>query len=146
MMSVTHASIDLGATQQDDNKGNTKIGELSMMKNDVSIRIRELKEKPGKEIILTFKDYELLLDNRCLGKDTEACDKCKLKFRCYSSDAIRISFDEELAKMPLPSKRPTLGEAIQWYLQNKGVDPNLTKIVAYDTIEEDKKGKKRKAK
>ena len=116
------------------------------MSNDVSIRVRKLKEKPGKEIILTWDKYEILLDNRCLGTEEKDCEQCKLKFRCWSSDALRINFDEEIAKMPLPSERPTLGEAIQWYLQTKGVDPNLTKIVAYDTIEEDKKSKKKRAK
>ena len=111
---------------------------------NVTIKIRELKEKPGKEIIMVFEDCELLVDNRCLGKDTDACDKCKLKFRCYTSDALRINFKDEITKMPLPSERPTLGEIIQWYLHMNGVDPSLTKIVAYDIIEED--GKKRKKK
>jgi len=111
---------------------------------NITIKIRELKEKPGKEIVMVFEDCELLVDNRCLGKDTDACNKCKLKFRCYTSDALRINFKDEIIKMPLPSERPTLGEIIQWYLQMNGVDPSLTKIVAYGTIEED--GKKRKKK
>lgn len=96
---------------------------------NITIKIRELKEKPGKEIVMVFEDCELLVDNRCLGKDTDVCDKCKLKFRCYTSDALRINFKDEIIKMPLPSERPTLGEIIQYYLQGNGVDPNLTKIV-----------------
>ena len=95
---------------------------------NVTIKIRELKEKPGKEIIMVFEDCELLVDNRCLGKDTDACNKCKLKFRCYTSDALRINFKSEIIKMPLPSERPTLGEIIQWYLHMNGVDPSLTGI------------------
>jgi len=102
--------------------------------NDVKIKVRELKEKPGKEIILVFDEYEILLDNRCLGKDTDVCNTCKLKFRCYTGDAIRINFADEIVKMPLPSERPTLGEIIQWYLEIKGVNPDLTKMVAYDII------------
>ena len=114
----------------------------------VSIKISKAVEKPGKEIILIFSEYEILLDNRCLGKDTDVCDKCKLKFRCFTSDAIRINFDEEIVKMPLPSERPTLGEVVQWYLRSKGVKHDLTKIVAYDTIEKDgkKDGKRSRAK
>ena len=104
---------------------------------NISVRIRELKEKPGKEIILVLDKYEILLDNRCLGRD-EICGKCKLKFRCYSSDALRINFDEEILKMPLPSERPTLGEVIQHYLQNKGVDPKLTGI-AGEVVEANEK-------
>ena len=111
---------------------------------NITIRVRELKEKPGKEIVLIIGEYEILLDNRCLGKDTEVCDKCKLKFRCYTGDALRINFNEEILKMPLPSQHPTLGEIIQWYMQSKGVKPDLTKIVAYDTIEEDGSEKRRK--
>ena len=117
---------------------------MTQSNQNITIKVRRVKEKPGKEIVLVFDKYELLLDNRCLGKDTKACDKCKLKFRCYSGDAIRINFDDEIAKMPLPSERPTLGEVIQWYLREKGVDPKLTKIVAYDTIEKNKSKKKKK--
>ena len=97
--------------------------------DNITIKVRKLEEKAGKEIIMVFEDCELLVDNRCLGKDTEACDKCKLKFRCYTSDALRINFKDEIIKMPLPSERPTLGEIIQHYLWLNGVDPNLTKIV-----------------
>ena len=113
--------------------------------SNVTIRIRELKEKPGKEIILVFGEYEILLDNRCLGNTDEEkhCSKCKLKFRCFTSDAIRINFNDDLLKMPLPSERPTLGEIVQWYFASKGVDQSLTKIAAYDTIEEGEKGGKR---
>lgn len=113
---------------------------------NVSITIREVKELPGKEIVLTFEHnkYELLLDNRCLGKDTEACDKCKLKFRCYTGDALRISFDEEIAKMPLPSQRPTLGEVIEWYLRSKGVDPSLTSLEACAKMRENEERKETK--
>ena len=109
----------------------------------VEIKVRKMIEKPGKEIILVFDEYEIQLDNRCLGKETVTCDKCKLKFRCYTSDALRINFKSDILKMPLPSQHPTLGEVIQWYLRNMGVDHSLTKIVAYDTIEKDKKSEKR---
>ena len=129
----------------------TKRGEKALKKHtnldgdaNITINIKKMKEKPGKEIVMVFEDCELLLDNRCLGKDTEACDKCKLKFRCYTSDALRINFKDEIIKMPLPSQRPTIGEIVQWYFQRNGVDQSLTKIVAYDTIEEDGKAPKKK--
>jgi len=96
--------------------------------DNITIKVRELKEKPGKEIILVFDKYEILLDNRCLGQNTKACDKCKLKFRCYTGDALRINFNDDLLKLSLPSERPTLGEIIQWYLASKGVDQSLTGI------------------
>lgn len=95
---------------------------------NITIKIKQLKEKPGKEIVLVFNGYEILLDNRCLGKDTDVCDKCKVKFRCYTGDALRINFDEEIVKMSLPSERPTLGKIVQWYLQSKGVSSDLTGI------------------
>lgn len=96
---------------------------------NITIKVREIKEKSGKEIVVVFEDCELLMDNRCLGKDTDACSKCKLKFRCYTSDALRINFKDEILKMPLPSERPTISEIVQHYLYGNGVDPKLTKIV-----------------
>jgi len=115
---------------------------------DITINIREIKDKPGKEIVLVFDEYEIQLDNRCLGKDTEACDKCKLKFRCYTSDALRINFKSEIIKMPLPSERPTISEIVQWYLQRNGVSPDLTKIAACDILDKDGEegGKRSRAK
>lgn len=100
---------------------------------NISIRVSKKVDKPGKDIILVFDTKlsghcEILLDNRCLGKNTKACDGCKLKFRCYSGDAIRINFDEELAHFSVPAEHPTLGEVVQWYLKSKGVDPDLTKV------------------
>ncbi len=108
--------------------------------DNITVKVRKLKEKLGKEIVLVFGKYEVLLDNRCLGKDTEACDKCKLKFRCYTGDALRVSFEDEIAKMPLPSERPTISEIIQWYLLRSGVDSKLTGIY----IEKEEKPRKKK--
>lgn len=96
--------------------------------DNTSINIREVQEKPGKEIILVFDNYEILLDNRCLGWGTGVCNRCKLKFRCHTSDALRIDFKEDIVKTPLPPERLTISEITQIYLSNQGVDSKLTGI------------------
>jgi hypothetical protein len=96
-----------------------------------TVKIRELKEKPGKPIYLTFKgkDYQLLADMRCVGNTDEdnICKTCKLKFRCFSSDALRVNVEDDLAKIPF-QEEPTITEILEIFLAHNGVD--LTKLEA----------------
>ena len=117
----------------------------NMDNNDAiyTIKVKELKEKPGKPIYLTFKgkDYQLLTDKRCLGCTDEdnICKTCKLKFRCFTSDALRVNVEDDLAHLPTGSQEPTIGEILDIFLASKGVD--LTKIKARGKIIEDKRRK-----
>ncbi len=106
--------------------------------NIITVKIREIKEEPGKPIYLTFKDksYQLLADKRCLGNTDEdnICKACRLKFRCFTGDALRISVDDDLANIPFASE-PTISEVIDTFLARNGVD--LTKCEARAKIIED---------
>jgi len=102
--------------------------------------IKELKEAPGKPIYLTFdnKKYKLLTDKRCLGKldYDHICKDCKLKFKCYSGDALNINVDKDLTKVPFNGmQEPTIHELIDRFLAMNGVD--LQKIAARAKIIED---------
>jgi len=96
-----------------------------------TVKIREIEEKPGKPIYLTFKgkDYQLLTDMRCVGNTDEdnICKTCKLKFRCFSSDALRVNVEDDLAKIPF-QQEPTITEILKVFLARSGVD--LTKLEA----------------
>ncbi len=97
----------------------------------ITVKIREVKEEPGKPIYLTFKDkpYQLLTDKRCLGNTDEEniCKPCKLKFRCFTSDGLRINLEDDLAKIPF-DQEPTITELVEAFLARNGVD--LTKCAA----------------
>ncbi len=108
----------------------------------ITVRIREVKEEPGKPIYLTFKDkpYQLLADKRCLGNTDEdnICKPCKLKFRCFTSDGLRVNVEDDLGDIGF-SQEPTINEMIDEFLARNGVD--LTKLQARAKIIEDERKK-----
>ena len=99
------------------------------------IRVKEIKDRPGKPIYLTIKDkpYELLLDQRCVGNTDEDnfCKKCRLKFRCFTSEGLKINLEDDLGKLPIDSTmQPTLGEMVERFLAANGVDLTALKARA----------------
>ncbi len=104
----------------------------------ITIKVREIKDEPGKPIYLTFKDkeYQLLTDVRCLGNTDEdnICKPCKLKFRCFTSDGLRVNVENDLANIPF-QQEPTISDLIKMFLAKNGVD--LTKCEARAKILED---------
>ena len=110
----------------------------------ISIRVKEIKDKPGKPIYLTIKDknYELLLDQRCVGNTDEDnfCKKCRLKFRCFTSEGLKINLEDDLGKLPVGSMQPTLGEMVGMFLAANGVD--LTALKARAKMIENEKAQR----
>jgi len=104
------------------------------MQDDILIKVKEIKNKPGKPIYLTIKDkkYELLLDQRCVGNTDEEnfCKKCRLKFRCFTSEGLKINLEDDLGKLPVGSRQPTLGEMVEMFLAANGVDLTALKARA----------------
>jgi hypothetical protein len=88
--------------------------------DEIEINIREVKDKPGKAITVVFEDCRLLSDIRCLAKDTEKCDKCKLKFRCFTGANLDINFLKELKCQALEELQITLNEAVEAFLRASG--------------------------
>ena len=56
-------------------------------------RAFELEE--GKGVLVEFPKLEkvIRLDYRCMDKDTDVCNKCGLRFTCYSSQYLVIPFE-----------------------------------------------------
>ena len=105
-----------------------------------TVEIKELKETPGKPIYLTFdnKKYKLLTDKRCLGNldYDNICINCRLKFKCYSGDALNVNVDKDLSKVRFNGiQEPTINELLDSFLAMNGVD--LQKIAARAKIIED---------
>jgi hypothetical protein len=75
-------------------------------------RVWELEK--GKTVLVEFaKQGEgIRVDYRCLGKDTDACNECSLRFKCYSSQYLIIdSKDLDL------SIDVTINEAVERYIK-----------------------------
>ncbi len=87
--------------------------------DEVEIRVREVKDKPGKPIVVVFEDCRLLSDIRCMDKDTDKCDRCKARFKCLTGANLEINFLKELRCEASDSLEVTLGEMIEAFLRAK---------------------------
>lgn len=84
--------------------------------DEIEIRVREVKEKPGKPIVVVFGDCKVLTDVRCLGKEGEDCNKCKLKFRCFTNNNLEINFLKELRCQASEELDISLDNLIKFFL------------------------------
>lgn len=74
---------------------------------------REWELEEGKTVLVEFKKQGegIRVDYRCLDKDTDVCDRCGLRFQCYSSQYLVIdSKDLDL------SIDVTINEAVERYI------------------------------
>jgi len=90
-----------------------------MCPDDIEISVREVKERPGKAIVIVFEDCRLLSDIRCLDKDTDKCDKCKAKFKCFTGANLEINFLKELRCQASDELYVTLNQMVEAYLKAK---------------------------
>jgi len=83
------------------------------------------------------------MDKRCLGNTDEEniCKSCKLKFRCFTSDGLRVNLEDDLAKIPF-DQEPTITELLEAFLARSGVD--LTKCAARAKIIENERKREEK--
>ena len=87
--------------------------------DEVEIRIREVKDKPGKPIVIVFEDCRLLSDIRCMDKDTDKCDRCGTRFKCLSGLNLEINFLKELRCEASDNFDVTLNEMVEAFLRAK---------------------------
>ena len=57
----------------------------------------------GKTVLVDFGEECIRVDYRCLDKDTDVCNECKLRFKCYLSQylilapkELKLSLDETI--------------------------------------------------
>lgn len=93
-----------------------KMSTQPMNPDDVEITVREIKEKPGKPIVVVFEDCRFLSDVRCLGNDDVDCLKCKLRFKCLSCYNLEINFLKELRCEATDSFEISLSDMIKIFL------------------------------
>ncbi len=66
------------------------------MPDDIEIKVSEFKEPPGKPIAIDFnsgsKDLLVHISTRCLDKDTDKCNTCRLRYQCYSGQYLIIDY------------------------------------------------------
>lgn len=88
--------------------------------DDVEITVREVKgekDNSGKPIVVVFTDAKVLSDIRCMDKDSEVCDTCKVKFVCFTNVKLEIDFNKELRGSNVDSLDVTLNTAVDLYLK-----------------------------
>jgi hypothetical protein len=86
-----------------------KIGDV-----EVTITTKKVAEEKGKPVYLVIsaahygKEIKVMVDHRCLfGEDEEKCDVCRLKFNCFTSEALNVTLEElypraeDLTEIPL---------------------------------------------
>ena len=92
--------------------------------DDVEITVREIKgekDTSGKPIVVVFTDAKVLSDIRCMDKDSEVCDTCKVKFVCFTNVRLEIDFNKELRGTNVDSLDVPLNKAVElWLKYRKG--------------------------
>ena len=67
----------------------------------------------GKTILVPLDDtHAIRTDFRCMDKDTDVCDECKLKFKCYPSQYLTIDKKE----LNLENIGQTINEKVEKYI------------------------------
>lgn len=82
---------------------------------------REWELEDGKTVVINFphdsnKDFFVRVDYRCMDKDTDVCDNCKLRFRCYSSQYLVL--DAKELRFELGSLKETISETVEAYIKS----------------------------
>ncbi len=92
--------------------------------DDIEITVREVKgekDTSGKPIVVVFTDATVLSDIRCMDKDSEVCDTCRVKFLCFTNVRLEIDFNKELKGTNVDSLDVTLNKAVElWLKYRKG--------------------------
>jgi len=76
-------------------------------------RAFELEE--GKTVVINFKDCPVRVDYRCMDKDTDICDGCRLRFTCYSSQYLTL--EPKDLRFPQDLKE-TINERVEAYVES----------------------------
>lgn len=71
--------------------------------------------EPGKTVVVKIGDLAIRSDYRCMDKDTEVCDDCRLKFTCYLSQYLFIEGD----KLFLKDIGQTINEKVEEYIEGQ---------------------------
>jgi len=91
--------------------------------------------EPGKDIRLVAEtkrgDYDIATGLRCPGNINEEkhCKGCKLKFKCFTSDALRIELSQ-FEGLRLRKEDPSIAELVEAYLGANGMKLTFTKADA----------------
>ncbi len=88
--------------------------------DDVEITVREVKgerDTSGKPIVVVFTDAKVLSDIRCMDKDSEVCDTCKVKFLCFTNVRLEIDFNKSLRGSSVDNLDTPLNKAVEMYLK-----------------------------
>jgi len=66
---------------------------------DVVIKVTEIEDEKGKPIVVVLpvaaggrKELWIMSDVRCMDKDTDVCNKCRLRYQCYSGNVLKIDY------------------------------------------------------
>jgi hypothetical protein len=69
----------------------------------------------GKTVVVDFKEAPVRVDYRCMDKDTDVCDECRLRFTCYSSQYLILK--PEVLQFPA-DLRETINERVEAYVES----------------------------
>ena len=76
---------------------------------------RAFEMEDGKTVLVDIGGTGIRCDYRCMDKETEVCDKCRLKFKCYTSQYLIIEGKE----LRLNDIGQTLNEKVEAYVTSR---------------------------
>jgi hypothetical protein len=97
-----------------DNMGMNEIDINDLTPERQKVVRKALDEEEGKGIAVDFGGFRLIADYRCMLKDTDACEACKLQFKCYTCTYLIIKIEELQPK----DENMTFGEKVQAYVDS----------------------------
>jgi len=86
------------------------------MREEIKLKAaRAFDLEDGKTVVVALDEKILMrVDYRCMDKETEVCDDCRLRFSCYSSQYLIIERDKLTWGMDL---QETINEKVKAYVE-----------------------------
>lgn len=76
---------------------------------------RTFDQEEGKTVVIDFGNMLVRSDYRCMDKDTDVCDNCRLRFKCYSCQYLTI--EQKDLHLP-PDLKETINECVEAYVES----------------------------
>lgn len=95
-----------------DNKEEASVEDATLDKQFEEEVARAFDIQPSKAVMIDFGDYLIRADYECKDKNTDICDKCRLRFNCYLHQYLILKAND----LPLNIDE-TITEIVERYIE-----------------------------